>query len=316
MDNENTVLTEQTGAEGTPEGWNDAAFDQGWDDGPEIPGTDAEETAEESEGTEADADQQEAEGSDGEAGAGLSGGKAGQKKESAGTDDGNDQETEAEGEAGETDQPTDFVLKHLGEEKSVSRDEVISLAQKGLDYDRIREKWDAVKDDVQRLRMYEGFLKELAEARGGDVDSLIDETRTRALIAQAEAKGETLAPAAAAAQAVRMRTQGTVQEKGTPEQTQNRNSQMIDEFISVFGNVKAEEIPKEVWDEATSTGDMVRPYQRYLNNKLQEENRKLQAELKAAKQQQKNAARSAGSAKSDGAGASKDPFDAGWGDGW
>ena len=42
--------------------------------------------------------------------------------------------------------------KDLGEfeEKTVSRDEVVSLAQKGLDYDRIRERWDAVKDDVPR----------------------------------------------------------------------------------------------------------------------------------------------------------------------
>ena len=92
---------------------------------------------------------------------------------------------------------------------------------------------------------------------------------------------------------------------------------MIDDFLSVFGkDVQAKDIPQEVWDEGARTGDMIRPYQRYLNNKLQEENKKLQQELKAAKQQQKNAARSAGSAKSEGAGASKDPFDAGWGDAW
>ncbi len=313
MDNENTVLTEQNEAEGTPDSWNDAAFAEGWDDGPAIPESDAEEAAEESEGTEADADQQEAEGTDGGDGTGS---------ESTGPQDGETQETEAEGETGETDQSEGFVLKHLGEEKTVNREEVVLLAQKGLDYDRIREKWDAVKDDVPKLRTYESFLKELAEARGGDVDSLIDETRTRALIAQAEAKGETLTPAAAAAKAVRMRTQG-VPEKGTPEQKpveapkEDRNQKMIDDFIAAFGkDVQAQDIPQEVWDEGARTGDMIRPYQRYLNNKLQEENKKLQQELKAARQQQKNAARSAGSSRSEGSGSTKDPFDDGWGDAW
>ena len=309
MDNENTVLTEQNEAEGTPDSWNDAAFAEGWDDGPAIPESDAEEAAEESEGTEADADQQEAEGTDGGDGTGG---------ESAGPQDGDTQETEAEGETGETDQSEGFVLKHLGEEKTVSREEVVSLAQKGLDYDRIREKWDAVKDDIQKLRTYESFLKELAEARGGDVDSLMDETRTRALIAQAEARGENLTPAAAAAKAVRMRAQSAEEAPAQDQQREEPNqNRMIDEFIEVFGNeVQAKDIPQEVWDEARTTGDMVKPYQRYLNRKLEEENKQLQKELKAAKQQQKNAARSAGSSRSEGSGSAKDPFDDGWSDAW
>lgn len=300
MENENTVLTEQNEAEGTPEAWDDAAFDLGWDDGPEVPEGDAEETAEEGEEPEADADQQEAEGAEG--------GEA---------EGGDAPETEAAGEAGETDKSEGFVLKHLGEERTASREEVISLAQKGLDYDRIREKWDAVKDDVPRLRMYEGFLKELAEARGGDVDSLIDETRTRALIAQAEARGENLAPAAAAAKAVRMRTQPAEETPVQPALREAGQHRMIDEFLAVFGNeVQAKDIPQEVWAEAQATGDMVKPYQRYLNRKLEEENRQLQKELKAARQQQKNTARSAGSSRSEGSGITKDPFDDGWSDAW
>jgi hypothetical protein len=311
MDNENTVQTEQEDWEETSFDL-EAAFREGFgDDGPADRSGDAEETAEESEGTEADADQQEAEGTDGGDGTGG---------ESAGPQDGETQETEAAGEAGETDQSDGFVLKHLGEEKTVSRDEVVSLAQKGMDYDRIREKWDAVKDDIPKLRTYESFLKELAEARGGDVDSLIDETRTRALIAQAEARGETLSPAAAAAQAVRMRTQGAPEKGGAEEADDGAgsgNRKMIDEFLEVFGkDVQAKDIPQEVWDEGARTGDMIRPYQRYLNNKLQEENKKLQQELKAAKQQQKNAARSAGSSRSEGSGSASDPFMEGWSDAW
>ena len=81
-------------------------------------------------------------------------------------------------------------------------------------------------------------------------------------------------------------------------------------------DVQAKDIPQEVWAEARVTGDMVKPYQRYLNRKLEEENRQLQKELKAARQQQKNTARSAGSSRSEGSGSAKDPFDDGWSDAW
>ena len=37
-------------------------------------------------------------------------------------------------------EPERFNLKHLGEENVVTREEVIALAQKGQDYDRIRER--------------------------------------------------------------------------------------------------------------------------------------------------------------------------------
>jgi len=285
-----------------------AAFDEGWEDKdePEIydDGLDAgEDESEEpetdggSEETEADADQQEADGNEG-----------GEADEAS--------EGEEQGNEGEPDQAESFVLKHLGEEKSVSRDEVVALAQKGLDYDRIREKWDGVKDDVARLRMYESFLTELAEARGGDIDGLIDETRIRTLIARAEAKGEDLSPAAAAAQAVKMRTEFVPAgyAPADPEaERQERSQREVARFMEKYPDVKAESIPKEVWDDMNqSDGDLLGAYQRFENRKLKDEIKALKKDLEDVKQQKKNKARSTGSTKSAGSSAGRDAFDEGW----
>ena len=102
MDEETTVQneTEELAAETL------AAFDEGWedsdepitpDDGQEDGDFEEEEpeTESESEETEADADQQEAEGNEG----------------------GEADDTQGEGERSETDQ---YLLKHLGEEKTVA----------------------------------------------------------------------------------------------------------------------------------------------------------------------------------------------------
>ena len=300
MENETTVQTEAEDMSAETL----AAFDEGWDDKdePVVPDdgrdTDIDEseepdTDEGSEETEADADQQEAEGNEG-----------------GDADEGT--EGEEPGDEGSSDQGN-FILKHLGEETSVSRDEVVALAQKGLDYDRIREKWDGVKDDIQKLRMYEGFLAELAEARGGDIESLIDETRTRTLIARAEARGEELAPAAAAAQAVKMRTDFTPSPADPEEARQDKSQREITRFLEAYPTVKAEDIPKEVWEDVNKNdGDLLGAYQRYENKKLKDEIKALKKDLDDVKQQKKNKARSTGSSKSVGSSAGRDAFDEGW----
>ena len=310
MDEQTTVQTEaeELSAETS------AAFDEGWedkdepvvpDDGQdtEVDETDEPETDEESEETEADADQQEADGNEG--------GEADASSEG-----------EGKGDEGSSDQGESFILKHLGEERSVGRDEVVTLAQKGLDYDRIREKWDGVKDDVQRLRMYEDFLGELAKARGGngdivdEINALIDETRITTMLVQAEADGAELSPAAAAARAVKQRTDFmpvNAPAQDTEEARQERVKQDILRFREGYPDIKMEEIPQEVWDAVDKNGgDLLGCYQRYENKQLKEELKNLKKELEGTNQQKKNKARSTGSTKSVGSSSGRDAFAEGW----
>jgi len=300
---ENTVQTEQAEAVETS-----GAFDEGWADDwgvtTEADGQaadtettpDAGDTVEGSEGTDADADQQDAEGTDGEG----EGGKT--------------PEGEGKGDEGNPDQGDTFTLKHLGEEKSVSRDEVVALAQKGMDYDRIREKWDAVKDDIPKLRGYEKFLTTLAESRDGDIDALMDETMTQILMSRAKARGETLEASAAAAQAVRMRLTPAEPEEteSTPEQGKGNADEAVTKFLAEYPQVKAEDIPKEVWEEVNRTGDLLSAYRGWENRKLSDELKTLRKDLENEKQRSKNRERSTGAPNSTGAAKARDPFDEGW----
>ena len=294
----------------------DAFFD-GWDevddvavadDGQvnDVDDSEDPDNTEESEEEDADADQQEAD-------------------DAEGGDADAEAKGESEGDKGTPDQD-EFVLKHLGEERKVSRDEVVQLAQKGLDYDRIRERWDGVKNDIPKLRSYEKFLADLAESRGGNIEALMDETMTQILINRAKAKGEELSASAAAAQAVRMRmengnTRGYDDEatetgaSGTEGESGGKPdaNEMVNRFLAEYPTVRAESIPKEVWDEVNRNGgDLLQAYRGWENKKLAEENKRLQKELESAKQQQKNKARSTGSTKSVGSAATIDPFDSGW----
>ena len=206
-------------------------------------------------------------------------------------------ETEPEQKAEEEDQFLE--LKHMDTVRKVNRDEAKVLAQKGLDYDRIRGERDAMQKDYAQLKKYESFLNELK----GDfpsIDAMMTDTRARML---AEKEGISYADAVAKV--------GVMQQDAQPQQqTQAQPGQLkvpaVDQFVQKYPGVKAEEIPQAVWDEVKRTGDLVGAYENYQNTKAKDDKIKsLELEIETLKQNQKNAARSTGSASSSGKTSSK-----------
>ena len=127
-----------TGMEQTPETTD--AFMEGWDE-PET----AENTADQPEetGTEEAQDQKQADpaGGEGQEPAGE------QQSEAA---DGGAVAQEADGDKGQQPAaaeaaPKTWELRHLDETRNVNEQELVALAQKGLDYDRIRTGYDEFK---------------------------------------------------------------------------------------------------------------------------------------------------------------------------
>lgn len=221
-------------------------------------------------------------------------------------------EAEETKEKAETDQ---FELKHLDEKRTVNRDEVIALAQKGMDYDRIRAKYDEMKAGETQRNAHESFLKELAESAGQSVEDMIDSARARMLVNKAVAEGKTLSEDDAMAQVKRDRTaaeQTETAEKPTEKPTEadkeTERQQSFLRFSREFPEVKAEDIPGEVWkDFAEGKGDLADLFAR-------QENKRLKAELAAARQDAENRKKSTGSRATAGS-AKMSAFDEAWYDG-
>lgn len=101
-----------------------------------------------------------------------------------------DRQNGEEGESTDNNEPKDdnaetdrFQLKHLDEVKTVNRDEVIVLAQKGMDYDRIRGKYDElitengdIKTKLTAAEEQLSHFKSIADAGGMSLDELIVNT--------------------------------------------------------------------------------------------------------------------------------------------
>lgn len=199
-----------------------------------------------------------------------------------------EEQTEAESEEGTEAEDADqwLELKHLDETRKVGKEEARALAQKGMDYDRIRQERDDLKSSLPRYQEMEKFLKEMQ----GDFDSIeefMDDTRARI---RADAEGISYNEALDQVKASR-----------TPEpQTNSDDGINVDAFVAKYPNVKAEEIPASVWADVQTTHDLVASYDKYAEAQKNDEIAKLKAEIETLKRNNKNSARSAGSSKSSG----------------
>lgn len=290
MNEENQVETMEEGSALSDELLN--AINEDWDTDV-LPGDDPadEEEQEKTAGSGENADQQEA--------------KEPQDKAA-------ETEIDPEKAKAETDQ---FELKHLDETRTVSREEVITLAQKGMDYDRIRTKYDELKAGEAQRSAHESFLKELADSAGQSVEDMIDTARARMLANKAAAEGKTLSEEDALEQIKQEKAKQapaekpeSAEEKSTEKDRETERQQSFLRFSREFPEVKAEEIPAEVWkDFAEGKGDLADLFAR-------QENKRLKAELAAMKQNEENRKKSTGSRATAGS-AKKSAFDEAWYDG-
>ena len=200
-----------------------------------------------------------------------------------------------------------FTLKHNGEESEVDRDKVIELAQKGMDYDRIKEERDRFKTDsdtITKLKAQESFLQELAKSNDMTVDQLMETTRARMLMNNNPGMDEEAALKQVREEASKA-AEKKESEKAKEPSPEERRQAMFAGFLAAYPDVKAGDIPQEVWNDAAKTFDLVGAYQRY-------ENRQLRKEIETLRQNNKNRERSLGSAKSVGSRTQSQAFDALW----
>ena len=213
-----------------------------------------------------------------------------------------------------------FDLKFLGETKTVSKEEVVTLAQKGLNYDKVLGERDVVKQEVSRLQEYETFLKDLADMDGRTVDDLMDATRAEIL-----AKKEGL-DKSVALQRIKLdrdrkafeaeKSKKEAEQKATEEAEKQRSNQFL-QFAQEYPDVDPKDIPKEVWDKFKDGMPLTSAYSIYENKKLREEVKSWKDKAEAAEQNAKNKERSTGSQSTAGMGSAKkkDPIDLDWYDG-
>lgn len=205
-----------------------------------------------------------------------------------------------------------FTCKYMGEEIEVGEDRVPELLQKGLDYDRIKEKYNGLKKFSGRDAQLE-FLDRMAQKAGCSVDDIILEWDASQMQADEAAKGKEISLDEAKVMILKQKkaapapkAEETVEKTDKVNDAEKRKADFA-KFKSEYPDVDAKSIPQEVWnDYRDGKGSLEYLYSRYEVKRVREENEII-------KQNKKNSSRSFGSAKSSGT-KTVDPIFDGWDD--
>lgn len=247
-------------------------------------------------------------------------------------DGGQDADAAQPGENEEQQAQTDgqlFELKHLGETKNVNRDEVVTLAQKGMDYDRVTEKNTQLETRVSeqeqqlaQLTEHENALQELANESGTTVEELVENM----LIAVTKSKYG-IDDDGMALERVKLdrerraldqeRAALAPQKQEQEQQAANEKwrGECFDAFAKAYPDVDPASIPNGVWEAFNRGETLVSAYARERNKALEAEIARMKSEQETRDRNAANAARSTGSQSSAGKTGNDEAFDALWYDG-
>lgn len=241
------------------------------------------------------------------------------------------EQTDGNAESKDKNADPKFILKHLGEEHTVNRDEVITLAQKGMDYDRIHGKYEELTaentelktqmSDYEKLKDQIEFFTDIAKESGMSVDELIEQT----LAAQAANKNGTSIAAELPNVKLSIERKAFEKEKSKWETSKGTAASAADaenarrEEVSKDLALFAEEfpdaakdiehnVPQEVWDEVNKGQTLTAAYRKYAAKQKDAEIQSLKSQLEQAKQNEKNKSRSTGSQSTGSINANDDDF--------
>lgn len=210
----------------------------------------------------------------------------------------------------QADQPEMFELKFLGETKQYTRDEMTTLAQKGMNHDRILQQ----RDDLQQYRSANeplvNDLGRIAQQFGMTPADLLASMETNLLRQQGKTQAEAEAIIRADKANRQLQTYQSQEQAAIEQQraAQERQQRDFREFVQRYPGLDPKTIPATVWNDVRKGEPLVSAYGKYEMQQLKEENQRLQQQLSAKAQNDKNKENSLGSMQS-GSGVPKtDPF--------
>ena len=217
----------------------------------------------------------------------------------------------------EADAPKMWTLRHMDEVRQVGEADMVVLAQKGLDYDRIRGKYDESKPVME---LFGSFAKQAGMSIPDYVSFIRTQAKQASGMSEAEARRtvelEDREAAVSAKEAEEAQRQnGANQAAQARAAADARRNADIAEFQRLFPDAAKDPkaIPQEVWAAVRSGMSLVSAYSKYTVDQANAARQAAEQKAAASAQNQQNASRSTGSMQSAGEPlASKDPFMEGW----
>lgn len=218
-----------------------------------------------------------------------------------------------------------FTLKYMGEEKSVTREEIVPLAEKGMNYDKVKGQLEAARNDLKEFEQVKAdlskrneqlqYLEELAKEQNMSLDELIENTQVQVMHRKTGKDMEVCRGIVANERRAR-ELQAQQDKTAEAADTKAKRDADIAEFMKAYPELASDpkNVPEEVWEAVNKGESLLNAYRAYEVKALRAELEQQKAAAAEEKRKQENKSRSTGSQKTKGT-KTVDPFDAIWYDG-
>jgi hypothetical protein len=177
-----------------------------------------------------------------------------------------------------------FKIKYNHQEEEVDLPTITELAQKGKNYDKLQEKLQGLEKSPALA-----YVEKLAKANNMTVDQIVQHWQQADEQAEIQALAEKdNVPYEIAERLYRVEQKANQTETrlNTEQQTkaeQEKQQKEFNEFFENYPDVKADSVPKEVWERREKTGKSLSDAMAW------HENQQLKSEIKLLKQNAENA---------------------------
>lgn len=180
-------------------------------------------------------------------------------------------EEEKQTEETKVDEPAQTLkVKYLKEERELSMEDAIKYAQLGLNEERLSNKYKAELDGLQDTKNIIAELAKLNNISEAEAIQNLRDNIEKAKIEEIKANSDI--PDEVAKELLEARR--IKAEYAEKQKTEESNKEFTD-FVKDYPNVKAEEIPQEVWETQKQGVPLKYAYQSYLLGQMMKENQIL-----------------------------------------
>lgn len=188
-------------------------------------------------------------------------------------------ETQQEVEATPSNEPF-LKIKYNKEEVPLTQDEVIALSQKGMNYDKLQEKYNQVANSREMQ-----FFNQLAQKNGMTVQQLVDYYEQQEFEAQLKEYTEKNIPEDMARELIESRKFREEQQRKAQEDAKAKEHEQSlinqqNEFLDMYPNVDPKDIPQEVWDKVRNGVPLKYAYMEHERTQLQNQLKTMETNIK------------------------------------
>lgn len=219
-------------------------------------------------------------------------------------------EEDTPAEASPQEEPPFLTLKHLDEVRTVNREEAQALAQKGLDYDRIREERDELRSFREENGAAIALVQKYAQRNNMTIPEYLEFCRVQEVMSEQNVTEDAArSQVALEKRELDLSRREAIQEekerkeseaKQSEESEQERIRRDVNQFLADYPEVKPTEIPPEVFEIVQRDGSSLSlAYGKWLIAKQADELKALKAQASAREKSPGSLSGSLGSAKID-----------------